>query len=46
MLPPVAAKGYAAAGADRVGMEGQGMRIILTTAVLLGCSNIFMTFAW
>jgi len=22
------------------------MRVILTTAFLLGCSNIFMTFAW
>ena len=22
------------------------MRVILTTALLLGCSNIFMTFAW
>jgi uncharacterized protein (DUF486 family) len=26
--------------------EGLGMRVILTTALLLGCSNIFMTFAW
>jgi uncharacterized protein (DUF486 family) len=22
------------------------MRVVLTTALLLGCSNIFMTFAW
>ncbi len=26
--------------------EGYGMRVILRTALLLCCSNVFMTFAW
>jgi uncharacterized protein (DUF486 family) len=27
-------------------VEGHDMRVILTTAFLLCCSNVFMTFAW
>jgi hypothetical protein len=36
-----------AAGMGRLNrFEGQGMRVIVTTTILLCCSNIFMTFAW
>jgi uncharacterized protein len=46
MLRPGAARSVPPTGADGVGIEGQCMRVILTTAALLCCSNIFMTFAW
>ncbi len=32
--------------ADGIVYEGHDMRVIFTTAFLLCCSNIFMTFAW